>query len=154
MANYVFNIAKGRVGELATRVKNGDPGTSRLFLVALKTDVTQATAIDVDDFAAFVTAGGAESDNSGYAKKTLAAADIVTPAPDDAGDKFVVDINDQTWTAILAGNAWVALLVCYSSVTAPTNGQMTVMTHHDFAVTPDGSDITAQIATAGIFNAS
>ena len=154
MANYVFNIAKGRCGEFGYRVKNGDPAASRLFLIAISTDVAQATAIDVDDFAAFISAGGVEATNGSYTKKTLAAADIPTVASDDAGDRYWLDLNDQTWTGVAAGTAWVALILGYAPVTSPTNGQIIPMTHHDFAVTPDGSDITAQIAAAGIWQAT
>lgn len=154
MANYAFNIAKGRIGEFAYRVKNGDPANSRLYAVAIKTDVAQGTAIDVDDFAAFVSAGGVEADNGSYAKKVLAAADIATVASDDTGDKYWVDLNDITWSAIAAGNAWVAIIICYASVLTPSNAQMIPLTHHDFAVTPDGSDIVAQVATAGMWSAS
>lgn len=154
MANYVFNISKGRVGEFANRVKVGDPAASRLFMIALSTDVAQATAQDVADFAALVTAGAVEATNAGYTKKTLTGADIATQAMDTAGDKYWVDLNDQTWAAVTAGGAWVALVVCYSAVTAPTNLQMVPMTHHDFAVTPDGSDIVAQIAATGIWQAT
>lgn len=154
MANYVFNIAKGRVGELANRVKVGDPAASRLYVIAVTTDVAQATAIDVDDFAAFITAGGVEAANTNYARKTLAAADLPTVGTDDAGDRYWLDVNDQTWTAVSGGAAWVALLICYAPVATPTNLQLVPMTHHDFAVTPDGSDITAQIAATGIWQAT
>lgn len=154
MANYLFNIAKGRAGEFAYRVKNADPSASRLFLIAISTDVAQATAVDVDDFGAFVTAGGVEATNGSYTKKTIAAADVIAVGPQDASDTYTFDINDMTWTAVAAGVSWVALILGYSSVTSPTNAQIVPISHHDFAVTPDGSDITAQIASGGIYSAA
>ncbi len=88
---------------------------------------------------------------------TLAqACDLAAlPAPDDTNDRFDIDIADQTWSAVAAGTAWTDLLVCYDpDTTGGTDSAIIPLTCHDFAVTPDGSDITAQIAAAGFFRAS
>jgi hypothetical protein len=96
-----------------------------------------------------------EVTNTNYARKTLTDADIVAFAPDDANDRVDLDIPDQTWTAVAAGTAWTDFLVCYDpDTTGGTDSSIVPMTLHDFAVTPDGSDITAQINSAGFFRAS
>jgi hypothetical protein len=155
MANYVFNVAKGRIGEFAYRVKNGDPAASRLYVVALSaTPGTQETAQDADTFADFVTAGAVEAVNTNYARKILTAADITVGADDTPGNnKYWVDLADQTWTAVAATPAWVALVVCYMPASTWATTAIP-LTHHDFAVTPDGSDITAQFAATGIWQAT
>lgn len=154
MTDFAFNIAKGRMVELAARVKNGDPAASRLVLAALSTNATpESTAKDADTFALLITAGAVEATNSGYAKKIITAGDI-TLNIDDTGEKYWVDLADQTWTAVLAGSAWVALILGYSPVSSPANSDIVPIGHYDFAVTPDGSDITAQINANGVFSAA
>lgn len=144
MATHAFNIAKGRAVELTNRVKVADPAASRLYVVPLSTLVAQATAQDVDDFAALITAGAVEATTGGWNRKTIAAADITAIGTgDDANDRFDVDFIDCVWTAITV--SIVSLVVCYASVATPTNAQMMPLSHHDFVITQDGSDVTATV---------
>lgn len=159
MANLTFNIALGRVAEFYNRVDAGDPADARLLVVAINAGAaTDATIRRYDTLAALLgDVDVAEVTNSGYARKTLAAADIAY-APDDVNDRVDLDIPDQTWTTVAAvGGAWTDLVVCYIPDGVPVVGaDSTVipLTLHDFAVTPDGTNITAQIAAAGFFRAS
>ena len=141
-----FNIAKGRAIELVTRVKNGDPAASRLYVIPLSTSVAQATAIDVDDFAALITAGAVEQTAGGWSRITIAAADITALTPDDTNDRYDADFIDLVWAGPTAGNNIVSLVVCYASVVTPTNGQLLVVSHHDFPITADGSAVTGTVA--------
>jgi len=157
MADFVFNIAKGRVVEYFNRVDTNDPTNSALIVVVLATSglESDATLIDFNDLAAVVAGTTNEVTNTNYARKVLTDADITMPAPDDTNDRYDLDIADQTWTAVAAGDGWSKLLVCYDSdTTAGTDANIVPLTAHDFVVTPDGSDITAQIAAAGFFRAS
>lgn len=158
MANQVFNIALGRVAELYNRVDSNDPANSELVIVVVNNGTTNDAAFkDFDTLAASLPGGGgaAEVTNTGYARKHLTDADIVAFAPDDTNDRVDLDIPDQTWTAVAAGTAWTDLLICYDSDnTAGADANIVPLTLHDFVVTPDGSDITAQIAATGFFRAS
>lgn len=156
MADQVLNIALGRVAELYNRVDQNDPTNSVLVITAWNTSATDATIKDLDTVAALeADANTAEVTNSGYARKVLTDADIVAFAPDDTNNRVDLDIPDQTWTAVAAGSAWTDLCICYDSdSTSGTDSNIVPMTWHDFAVTPDGSDITAQIASAGFYRAS
>lgn len=145
MANHAFNIAKGRAIEFATRVKNGDPAASRLYVIPLSTSVAQATAQDVADFAALITAGAVEATAGGWNRKTIAAVDITALSPDNVNDRYDADFIDLVWTAVAAGNNSTGLVVCYASVATPTNAQLMPISHHDFAITTDGTDVTAQV---------
>jgi predicted naringenin-chalcone synthase len=146
MANLVCNISKGRVAELYNRVDTGDPADARLYVIPISAGaVSDATLADADDFAAMVTAGVTERTASGWNRKTLAAADLATMTPDDVNDRMPLDFADQTWTAVTA-DAVTDLVVCYASVASPTNAQLTPLTVHDFAITPDGSDVVATVA--------
>jgi len=159
MANQVFNIALGRVAELYNRVDSSDP-TNAVLVVALLASTgieTDAVLKDKDDLAAVVSGTTNEATNTGYARKVLSDADIVAFAPDDTNDRVDLDIPDQTWTGVANDGTGAIgdLLVCYDSdSTGGTDANIVPMTMHDFAVTPDGSDITAQIAAAGFYRAS
>jgi hypothetical protein len=146
MANLVCNISKGRVAELYNRVDAGDPAAARLYVIPIDAGATTDAALtDADDFAAMVTAGVTERTTGGWNRKTLAAADLAAMAPDDTNDRMDLDTADQVWTAVTAG-AVTDLVFCYASVASPTNAQLVPLTVHDFAITPDGSDVTATVA--------
>jgi hypothetical protein len=156
MANLVLNIALGRVAELYNRVDTNDAANAVLLVIAFNSTATDATIKDLDTVALIeADANTAEVTNSGYARKTLTDADLVAFAPDDANDRVDLDIPDQTWTAVGAGSAWTDLCIAYDAdSTAGTDANVVPMTWHDFAVTPSGTDIVAQIAAAGFYRAS
>jgi len=70
---------------------------------------------------------------------------------DDTNDRVDVDIPDQTWTG-LTGTAVTDLVVAYEEAAA--DATRIPLTAHDFAVTPDGSDVTAQFNAAGFYRAA
>lgn len=156
MADFVFNVAKGRVAELYNRVDSNDPTNSALIVVVIDANGdTDATMRDRDTLSALLGGTANEVTNTNYARKVLTDSDISAFAPDDTNDRVDLDIADQTWTAVAAGTAWTDLLVCYDNdTTGGDDTNIIPLTLHDFAVTPDGSDITAQIASAGFFRAS
>lgn len=155
MANFVFNISKGRVAELYNRVKTNDPANSALIIIPV--DVAAVTDATIMDFATFsaITAGGVtERTTGGWARKTLTDVDIVAFAADNTNDRVDIDIPDQTWTAVTAGNV-TDLIICYDNdTTTGTDANLIPLTQHDFAVTPDGSDVVAQIAATGFYRAA
>lgn len=155
MADFVFNIAKGRVTQLAMNVDTASPANSKLVVVVYNTSATDATLKDLDTIAAIeADANTAEVTNSGYARKVLAGANV-TVTVNDGSDNVTVDIDDQTWTAVAAGTAWTDLCIAYDpDSTGGTDSDLIPLTWHDFSVTPDGSDITAQINASGFFSAA
>lgn len=155
MADFVYNIAKGRVVEYAARVEANDPTNSAFLVVALVAGgVGDSTLIDLNDLSAVLGTAANEATNTNYARKTLANGSL-TITVDDTNDRAEVDFADQTWTAVAAGDVWTDLIMCYDSdTTAGTDANIVPMTQHDFAVTPDGSDITAQLNAAGFFRAA
>jgi hypothetical protein len=125
-------------------------------LVVINTSESDGTLQDLDTLAAVLAnASTAEVTNTNYARKVLTDADLSALSPDDANDRMDLDIPDQTWSAVAAGDAWTDLLVCYDAdTTGGADSDIIPLTQHDFAVTPDGNDITAEIAAAGFFRAS
>lgn len=155
MADFVYNIAKGRVVEFYNRVKSNDPANSALVIVAINTTATDATLKDLDTLAAIeADANTAEVTNVGYARKVLTDADLAALTVDDTNDRIDLDMADPVWAGVAAGTAWTDLLICYDSdTTAGTDSNIIPLLQFDFAVTPDGSDITAQVNAAGFYRA-
>lgn len=156
MADFVYNQSKGKAAEFAARVNANDPANSVLVIEAINTSATDATLKDLDTFAAIEADGNtAEITNSGYSRKSLDQSGGITVTIDDTNDRTDVDFPDQTWTAVAAGTAITDVVVGYDSdSTAGTDANIVPVSQHDFAVTPDGSDITMQVATAGFYRAS
>jgi hypothetical protein len=156
MANQIFNIGLGRAVEWYNRVKNNDPAASELVIMILATAGIESDAAlkDFDTFSAIVAGTTNEVTNGGYAKKVLGDVDMLAWAPDDTNDRWDLDLNDQTWTAVAAGDGWNDLVIGYDPVGAQTMTDIIPISLHDFVVTPDGSDITAQFAATGFFRAS
>jgi len=156
MADFVYNVAKGRVAEFYNRVDLNDPANAALVLVVIDSSALDATLADIDTLALVLADGNtAEVTNVNYARILLTDADLTAFAPDDANDRVDLDFADQTYTAVVAGDSWTDLLVCYDSdSTGGTDANIVPCTQHDFVVVPDGSDITAQLAATGFFRAS
>lgn len=156
MADFVFNIAKGRVVELFNRVDSSDPTNSALIIVPILASgiESDATLKDYDTLAALLGGASDEATSGGWNRKTLTDSDITFPSPDDTNDRYDLDIPDQTWTSVSTGTV-AKLLVCYDNdTTGGSDSNIIPLTAHDFAVTPDGSDVVAVIAAAGFFRAS
>jgi hypothetical protein len=141
MANFVFNIAKGRVAEYFNRVKSNDPANSAIILVPLSATDTEANLQDIDDLAAVIAAAPNEAGAS-WGRKTLTDADLAAVAPDDVNNRFAATLPQVTWTAPAAAQNTVGVLVCYDGdTTAGTDANIVPLVHCDFAVTADGNDV-------------
>lgn len=138
MADQVFNIAKG-----AAREKFSDSNGAGGILL-LKANETEADLIDHDELNALLgAAGNTEADFTNYGRKTSLTATIT---PDDINDRVDLDFPDQTFSSAggTLDNTLTKLVTFYEESAADT-GRIPI-THHDFAVTTDGSDVTAQIS--------
>lgn len=148
MADFVFNIAKGRIVEFYNRVENNDPSTSALILVPLSQSGTEAQGQDLDTLAAVeADANFAEQTAGGWARKTLTDVELAAlPAPDDTNNRYAVAVPAVTWTGPTAGNNTTGLLVCYDANTgAGADTDIIPLTHHTFAVTADGNDVVLNV---------
>lgn len=159
MGNFAHNRMKGRTVEAAERVNANDP-TNSVFLVALiaATGVeSDATLTDKDDWAGLVEGATNFATNTGSTRKSLDQAGGITVTYDDTNDRVDVDIPDQTWTAVANDGTGAISDVAVGYDSDSTGGSDTSvlpMSFHDFAVTPDGSDVTAQVAASGFYRAA
>jgi len=147
MADVVFNIAKGRVAELAALAAANDA------LIAVPIETTgiesDATLVDYDTLDAILAAANNEQTTMG--RKTLAS---VTVTVDDTNDRTDVDAADPTWTTA-TGDPVSALVICYDpDTTGGTDADLVPLVKLDFAATPAGGDITFQFDAAGFFRAA
>ncbi len=157
MADFVLNRSKGRVVEMAERVNANDPANSIFVLLVLATSgiESDATLRDKDTVSDLVSGTTNEVTNTNYARKTIDNTGSITITYDDTNDRVDVDLPDQTWTAVAAGDGFNDAVFCYDSdSTGGTDANIVPMTLHDFVVTPDGSDITVQLNAAGFFRAA
>lgn len=142
MANFVHNIAKGAFVE---KFRDGAANGGALLLTAMEAD---ATAKDRDTIADVLgQAGTTEASDASYARKTALTGTITV---DDTNDRVDVDIPDQTWAA-LAGAAITDLVVFYDE--GGTDATRIPISAHDFVVSPDGTDVTAEFNAAGFARA-
>lgn len=147
MADFTFNIALGKVKYYAELPAANDA----LIVALLETSGLEADATlrDYDDLAALLA--GASNEQTTMGRKTITS---VTNAVDDTNNRFESDFADPVWTGA-TGNAVSKLLVCYDpDTTAGTDSSIIPLTAHDFVLTPNGGDVTAQLAALGWFRAS
>jgi len=151
MANFIYNVAKGKLAEYAARVNANDPTNAVLTLAVINTSATDATLEDLDTLALVLANGStAEVTNTNFARKTIDQTGSITITVDDTNNRVDLDMPDQTFSAIAAGTAWTDFLICYDSdSTGGADSAIVPMVQLDFAVTPDGSDITVQFNSAG-----
>ena len=140
MANIVLNIALGYVKRYAEQVGTGN---AALIVVPIETSGLESDAVlrDKADLAAFLV--GTTNEQTTMGRKTVTACTVTV---DNTNDRVAIDIADQTWTGA-TGNAISKLLICFDNdTTSGTDANIVPMTLHDFAITPDGSDVTATIS--------
>ncbi|MFE4857357.1 hypothetical protein [Streptomyces sp. NPDC056670] len=138
MANIVFNIALGKVASLAALPLTNDA----LIAVPIQTTgiVSDATMRDYADLSTLLA--GASDEQTTMGRKTLSS---VTVTVDNTNDRVAVDCADITWTGA-TGNAISAIVICYDpDTTTGTDSDLIPLVKCDFAITPDGSDVTATV---------
>lgn len=148
MADFVFNIAKGKVAYYASLPAASDA----LIVVPIETTGLEADATlkDYDDLQALLA--GTSNEQMTMGRKTVSAS--VTVTVNDTTDLVDVDMPDLVWTGA-TGWAISALLICYDADTgAGTDANIIPLVKLDCATTPDGSNFTAQFAATGFYRAS
>ena len=149
MANLVHNRSKGRVTEFAERINANDPANSAFLirLVAASGVESDAVLTDKDSWSDLVSGTTDFATNTGATTKTIADG-AVTVTYNDTNDRTEVDCADQTWTGLAndgTGAVGDVEIGYDSDTTTGTDANVLPCTLHDFSITPDGSDVTAQI---------
>lgn len=140
MTDFAYNIAKGRMVE-----KIADDAT-KLGVMLVVAQEAEATQKDRTTLADILANGTGEATATNYARKTGLTATITV---DNTNDRVDLDLPDQTWTALggVTNNSITAAIVFYEE--AALEASRIPLTHHDFAITTDGSDVTMVFNAAG-----
>ena len=142
MADFIFNISKGRAVEFFNRVQSNDPANSAIILVPCSASDTEANAQDADTLTAALATAINEQTGGSWVRKTLTDSDLSAIAVDDTDNWFPATLPSVTWTAPTAGSDTTGLLICYDSdTTAGTDANIIPIAHCDMAVTADGNDV-------------
>ena len=137
MADVVIN---DQLGALFQLIADGED-LIVIPLSAVDTDAAMKDGYAVPSFLDDVLgdAANTEAIAGGWNRKVHLNA-VVTPTIDDTADDVTISLVDSTWTSVAGGNNVVALIIC---IDAATDALRRVVTKHDFAVTTDGNDVTA-----------
>jgi hypothetical protein len=152
MANFVFVISKGRIAEFSERVNNNDPATSRFVIVPLEASGLEAQAALEDSLTLAEVLDGTTNEQTTMGRKYLTDSDLGVLLYDTTNNWMDVDMPDITWSNA-TGNAVGALCLAYDP-SAGADTTIIPMGHFDFAVTPDGTDITAVVNAEGFYRAT
>ncbi len=152
MADQVQNIARGKVAWYSLLTA----GSDALVIVVLMVVEADDTLNNYDELGALIAGSNTEADSTNYARKNI--TDITVSQDDGANTaKSVVDA-DKTWSSVslTAAEVWLELLMCWDGNTSTgTDSDIIPLTHHDFSVTPNGGDITANFdQSAGFWGSS
>lgn len=159
MANQVMNFARGKIGYYAADALGLSPANSRLTIVVLEANEADDTLNNYDDLGTLLgQAGNTEATSTGYSRFEHAAANVTSSVDDTANTAKAVIDTDDTWSSVsqAASESWTKLLINYDDDNAAgTDANIVPLTHHDFAVTPNGGDITADYdQTNGFWSSS
>ncbi len=156
MADFVFNISKGRFAEFWNRVNDNDPAASVVNLKLLKVSEADATLLDYDTWAAIVAGSNTIADFTNYATIALDDTDLAGAVTDDTNDWVYVDVADQTWSSAGNGsnNTLTDMITCYDYLGTDAGATNVPMFCHDFVITTNGSDLTAQFNAGGLARAA
>lgn len=145
MANFVFNVAKGKIAQKAE-----DGATFKLLL--LKSAGTDAALKDLDTVAALIAEGSTvEADFTNYARKTLSS---IADSVNDTTDKGLVDADDVVFSSAGgASNNTTTDAIIYEDVDG-SDANAIPLVCLDCVFTTDGNDVTLQLHADGFFEAA
>lgn len=151
MADFVFNIAKGKIAE-----KVADGATLRVLV--LKGAGTDSAMKDADTITALLAVGSVvEADFTNYPTGPRQAIVSPTATVDDTNDWMKVDCDDIVFTSAGgATNNTTTDIIIYEDVhgTDGNNGTAIPLMCFDAVFTTDGNNVTLQIDTDGLMTAS
>ncbi len=148
MADTALTDMKGRFAELL----NDGADFQVIPLSAKDTDGVFEDGYASASITNILGGGAVEQTGSTWVRKTHTNGNITSSADDTANLWRVVLDADDTWSAVLASNDVVALLI---AEVGSGDGTDRVIGQWDFAVTTDGNDVTANYdQTNGIWTAA
>jgi len=150
MADFVFNASKGRAAQFA---QDAIDTAAKVWMLALKASVADATAKDYDDVAAMLgDASTTEADFTNYARIDVTAN--LARTLDDTDDEMEVDVTvDPNWDPAggASNNNLTDVVFYYDPTGAAADNACIPISQHDFVVTTDGNKLTVQVHAEGFY---
>lgn len=141
MANYHFNISKGRTVELFNRVDSNEPTNAAIIAIPLKASDTEANAQDFATVKA-VLEGTTKEQTEGWSRKVLTDTELAAIAVDNTNNRFPATIPAIKWTAPTSGKNTTGVLFAYDAdTTSGDDSNLIPLVHCDMVVTADGNDV-------------
>ncbi|MEQ1675068.1 MAG: hypothetical protein ABL876_00125 [Chitinophagaceae bacterium] len=157
MADGVFNIAKGRFGELFNRVDSNDPANSVLVVSLYSTVSADDTLNDATTLAVVVSGGSTEATFTNYARVIWTDTNIALGSPDNTNNRFDYPAPNPIWTSAggATNNTLAKLVISYDSdSTGGADSAIIPMTYHDFVITTNGGNLTGTVNGSGFGRAA
>lgn len=153
MADLIINEMLGRALPFIQNVEDNSPVAAVLRIHAWVISATDDSLRDVtdgfvDNFEAIVNV----TEATPYTNASLDETDI-TITVDDTNNQTDVIYTDQTFTSVAAQTAWTDITMSYDADGSDTDTTTQVMHVYDFAVTPNGGDITVDFPATAAFRA-
>jgi hypothetical protein len=150
VADYVFNIAKGRMAEFMDRVNSNDPATACFKAIPLSASGSEAAGQDLDTVALVLAdAAFTEITTGSWARVQMVDTNVAAASAtvNDTDNRMETDMDDIAFGTITSGTA-TGILICYG-IEAGVDSALIPISHHDFAATGVGTTITATIPATG-----
>lgn len=147
MASIVFNVAKGKIAQLATL-----PLANDAFVII----PVEASGLVVDEVMKdCATLGeilaGPSNEQVTMGRKVLTGLVVNVNHSDD---RIEVDADDVTWGAA-SGNPVGAAVICYDpDTTSGTDADLVPLVKLDFVSSPGGGDLTLGFSPGGFYYAT
>lgn len=150
MANFAFDIARGREVELYNRVNTNDPANSAFKIVVLAYAGLELDAVlkTYATLAALLATTNNEVTNTGYSRITLTDVDLAAYTVDTDTHLTTLPLPTQVYTLVQEGDVWAKALVCYDGdTTSGTDADIIPVTAQDirlngYLYSPDGNNVS------------
>ena len=144
MADKVFDIALGRIGELARNVASGSPTNSAIVVVLLKAqEGTEDNMLSRATLSEVLANGSTEANFTNYARKNVTGSDV-SVLVDSTNNRATVTIPNQLYTNAggALNNSLVAALICYDDdTTSGSDANIIPLSKLDLSYTTDGTSM-------------
>jgi hypothetical protein len=144
VASYVFNISRGHIAEMYSRITLNDPNTSAFVVSLLQANEAVGTLVDHDTLASLLAANTIATFTN-YVRKSATDSNLAAlPAPDDSNDKLVLQFPSQTWLNAggATNNNLTMAIISYAPDVAGADSTIIPCVAYDYVTTTNGTDIT------------
>jgi len=154
VADFIFNIAKGKIAQYTSQVGTANAALVLLFVKSAGLEA-DATLKDYDTIQALLAGTTDEADFTNYVRKTITAATVTV---DDTNDRVDLSFTSPvTWTSAggASNNTLGALIIAFDNdTTSGTDANLVPVAKYDVSLTTNGTNVTVTLNAAGFARAA